>query len=127
MITEAVATNLALPQTGWKIVHTAAGTAERRPTYIVSFFFPGGSGLVAAGLVVTSSPRLGAAEALIGMDVIGSGDFVVLNQGGKSRMTYRYPSQLDVDFVKETKREMLLQSKRNKGPQGPAPKRGKRR
>ncbi len=38
---------------------------------------------------------------LIGMDIIGAGDFAVTNKDGKTVMTYRYPSSKCIDFVTE--------------------------
>ncbi len=40
------------------------------------------------------------ADVLIGMDIIGAGDFAVTNLNGKTTFSYRYPSMERIDFVK---------------------------
>lgn len=41
-------------------------------------------------------------DVLVGMDVIGSGDFAVSNFEGKTAFTYRYPSCAKIDFVEHS-------------------------
>ena len=41
----------------------------------------------------------GPADVLIGMDIIGSGDFAVTNSENKTVMTYRIPSVSRIDFT----------------------------
>lgn len=38
---------------------------------------------------------------LVGMDIIGHGDFAVTNHNGKTIFTYRCPSTNQIDFVKQ--------------------------
>ena len=44
-------------------------------------------------------------DVLIGMDIITLGDFAITNFGGKTVMSYRYPSVCTIDFAKEDKQE----------------------
>lgn len=43
------------------------------------------------------------AELLIGMDIIGKGDFAITNFGNKTTMSYRTPSVQKIDFVESSK------------------------
>ncbi len=42
-------------------------------------------------------------DALIGMDILGAGDFAVTNHQGKTTFSFCCPSQRDIDFVAEIK------------------------
>jgi len=48
------------------------------------------------------------AEMLIGMDIIGKGDFVVTNFDNKTTMSYRTPSVQKLDFVESSKQSHPL-------------------
>lgn len=41
------------------------------------------------------------ADVLIGMDIIGAGDFALTSPKGKLQFTFRIPSQADIDFVRD--------------------------
>ena len=50
-------------------------------------------------LSVLEAPALtGGHNVLIGMDVIGKGDFAISNYRGRTMFTFRIPSQGDIDF-----------------------------
>lgn len=51
--------------------------------------------------VVAAKGEIGGGDALIGMDVIGTGDFVVTNKDHKTKLSFRFPSLEDIDFVEE--------------------------
>ena len=42
-------------------------------------------------------------NVLIGMDIIGRGDFAVTHAGGNTKFSFRMPSQADIDFVQESR------------------------
>lgn len=44
-------------------------------------------------------PEAEQSHVLIGMDIIGAGDFAVTNQGGKTTMSFRFPSLEEIDFI----------------------------
>ena len=48
---------------------------------------------------------LTGAEILIGMDIIGTGDFAVSNYDNKTTFSFRWPSISKIDFVKEVEEE----------------------
>lgn len=47
------------------------------------------------------------------MDIINKGDFAITHPDGKTKFTFRYPSQADIDFVKEDRPENQRESMRN--------------
>ena len=38
-------------------------------------------------------------DVLIGMDIIGQGDFAITHPDGKTKFTFQIPPQADIDFV----------------------------
>lgn len=44
------------------------------------------------------------ADVLIGMDIIGAGDFSVTNSGGITKFSYRTPSIEHIDYVEQAKK-----------------------
>ena len=46
-------------------------------------------------------------NVLIGMDIIGRGDFAVTHAGGNTKFSFRMPSQADIDFVQESRMARL--------------------
>lgn len=96
VITQAVVTQLGLQPITMSVVHHAGGMALS-PVYLVDFHLP--MGVVAGGLHVTQGNLVPGVDVLIGMDVITMGDFVITNKGGKTKMSFRFPSTWDTDFV----------------------------
>lgn len=66
-------------------------------TYLVNLYLPPS---VAISTRVSEGSIKGC-DILIGMDVIGLGDFAVTNHNGKTTWTFRLPSCDEIDFVKE--------------------------
>ena len=56
------------------------------------------NGVVFNGLRVTDG-EVHEVDVLIGMDIIGSGDFAVTHKHDRTRMTYQVPSSRDIDFM----------------------------
>lgn len=92
-----VVKDLGLVPTGAINVHGVHG-AELRDTYLTFFYLP--NNVIVGGLEVTDGDIAGA-DALIGMDIIGRGDFAVTNKDGKTTFSFRIPSQEKIDFVKQ--------------------------
>lgn len=95
VITQAVVDDLGLKPTGLMQVHTANGT-RMCEVCMVSLLLPNGVNIDASATVAD----VPSCDVLIGMDVITLGDFSVTNFNGKTTMSFRIPSQSDVDFVK---------------------------
>ena len=96
-ITPQVVRDLALKATGMAVVYDAS-SAQSVNTYSVNILlpndveFPDWEVTEAGGLV-------GDEDILIGMDIIGSGDFAITNKG-RTVFTFRYPSQEEISFRK---------------------------
>ncbi|HEY3307227.1 MAG TPA: retroviral-like aspartic protease family protein [Desulfuromonadaceae bacterium] len=99
VITEKVATECGLLPISMCRVETAGGTRDSS-VYLVNIRLPNGVGI--PNLRVTEATLNGAADILIGMDIIGVGDFAITNKDGKTVCSYRIPSIECIDFVKRT-------------------------
>jgi hypothetical protein len=51
--------------------------------------------------VRASENSLADCDVLIGMDIIGIGDFAITNHNGKTTWTFRTPPCEEIDFVRE--------------------------
>ena len=98
-ITEDVVAKLGLKAIDKTTNHTAAGLREAG-VYLVNVQLP--NTVVFPVLRVTDGVISGA-DILVGMDVIGSGDFAVTTSKGKTWMTFSLPSVRRLDFVEESK------------------------
>jgi len=97
VITQKVVDILKLEPIGLTQVNTASGQ-ETSPVYLVDMILP--NKVLIQGLRVTLG-RLTEADTLIGMDVICCGDFSITNIAGKTKMSFRIPSCVEIDYVKE--------------------------
>jgi predicted aspartyl protease len=93
-----------LKQIGMAQVTTAHEThlAEQ---YSVNIGLPNG---VAFHHIRVTSQNLTTTPVLIGMDIIGAGDFVVTNKNGKTVFSFRCPSSEEIDFVQADKSAPLV-------------------
>jgi hypothetical protein len=102
VITQSVVDALGIQPITMTMVHGVHGT-EISPVYLVDFYLP--SNVIMRGVNVTLG-KLPGVEVLIGMDIINMGDFAVTNPAGKTKMSFRVPSQTDIDFVRDTNAQM---------------------
>lgn len=100
-ITEELAAQLDLTPTGKVELKHAGGTHDAY-TYLVNFGLPNNVG-IAGVRVIACSPQPGFA-AIIGMDVMTTGDFSITNVDGKTTMSFRTPSIQTIDYVVEANR-----------------------
>jgi hypothetical protein len=97
VITTDVVRALGLVPTGFTQVHTANGIRPT-PTYQIDMILPNGVGI--SGITATEADALsGGQHVLIGMDVIGLGDFSITNYKGNTCMSFRLPSSHEIDYV----------------------------
>jgi predicted aspartyl protease len=95
---------------------TQTANGEREASvYIVDLYLP--NKVVLKGQPVIDG-LLAGADVLVGMDVIGKGDFAVTHQGNGTCMTFQLPSNNHIDFV-----ETINQTKPRRGFR--QPKKGK--
>ena len=78
-------------------VNTAGGV-HASSVYLVCILLPNEVGFPA---VPVTEGSIAGADLLIGMDIIGSGDFAVTNLDGKTTFSFRSPSVAKINFVEE--------------------------
>ena len=83
-------------------------------TYLVNISLPNHVTITDI-VVVDSDIGLQGISVLIGMDIIGHGDFSVSNYGGKTTFTYRVPSKQTTDYVKQINAENIIGKPHGKG------------
>jgi predicted aspartyl protease len=100
VITRKVVQECGLKPIGIANVHHTKGIAKS-PVYLVSIFLP--NAVCFPSLRVTEGELAGDVEVLIGMDIMGRGDFAISNRNGKTVFTFRMPSLERIDFVEQIK------------------------
>ena len=73
-----------------------AGGVSNRGVFLVNIGLPSRRGF--AHVRVTEGDMVGDADVLIGMDIIGEGDFAVTHKDGKTTFSFRVPSIKTIDF-----------------------------
>lgn len=103
VITQQVVDYLGLPEAGVTFINTASASNIQRPTYLVDLVLKSD---VRVHVEVTSGTILNenGVDCLIGMDVIALGDFSITQYNGKTCMSFRIPSQHEIDFTKPVKK-----------------------
>lgn len=102
VLSEALVKALSLISVGKREVHHGDGVSEKA-AYMVNLTLPNKVGV--AGIEATEFPAShNHFSVLIGMDVIGLGDFTVTNVEGRTCMSFRMPSCEAVDYVVEANR-----------------------
>lgn len=103
VITSDVAQALGLVATG-KTKVNASGHTAIRSTYIIDMELPNNpDNVIISGLAVTDTSELGGLDVLIGMDVIGMGDFSITHHNGNTCMSFRIPSLHEIDYTENIK------------------------
>lgn len=100
VITRKVVDECGLKPIGIANVHHAKGIGTSH-IYLVSIFLP--NAVCIPSLRVTEGELAGDVEVLVGMDIMGRGDFAISNRNGKTVFTFRMPSQERIDFVEQIK------------------------
>lgn len=113
VITQSVVDALGLVSTSMAKVHGVGGE-EIAEVYLVNIRLP--NNVTFANLHVTKGKLIGA-DMLIGMDIIGQGDFAVTNYGGITKFSFRLPSQKHIDFVEQFN-EILMRERYQHGGKG---------
>ena len=96
--------------TGRTNQRTANGEREAF-LYTINIRLPNGVAFVAVEVI----DGIMEAEVLIGMDIIGSGDFAVTHKYGETVMSYQVPPDTNINFVHELQqRGRVTKANRNK-------------
>ncbi len=108
VITKSVAESLGLKPIGVTEVFHAQGKSLTNE-YLVNVALP--NGVVIGGVRVTEGV-LAECEVLIGMDVIGMGDFAVTNSNanGGTTLSFCIPSAGEIDFVPRAREDEILRT-----------------
>lgn len=98
VITQKVVDALALVATGFANVKHAYGD-DVAETYFVNVMLPNRFGVP---MLRVTKGKIPGADLLVGMDIIGRGDFAVSNFAGKTTFTFRVPSCYEIDYVNQS-------------------------
>ncbi len=109
-ITQKVASECGLMPIGTARVHHAQGV-ETVDVFLASILLP--NRIVIPEITVTKANLIGA-DMLIGMDIIGRGDFAVSNFNGSTRFSFRMPSLVHFDLGDISQRGKSGRNKRRK-------------
>lgn len=113
-ISRRVVDQLGLPTTSMTRVHTANGEAVQT-VHQVSIGLP--NRLLVQDIQATCAEVIHGADALVGMDVISSGDLAITIKDKKTMMSFHFPPRENqIDFVPMAEAEMR---RRNPSVQGP--------
>lgn len=102
VITRKVVQDGGLATTGVAMARHGGGESPAN-TYLVSIFLP--NKVVFPQVRVTQGILPAAVDLLIGMDIIGAGDFAVTNHDEKTVFSYKVPSAERIDFAEEARKE----------------------
>ena len=98
VITEQVVARCGLTPLTMKNVQGVGGV-RLSEVYLVNVGLPNGVAFLHVEVTKGDLGKNGP-DVLIGMDIIGAGDFAVTNKGGKTMFSYRHPSIDHIDFKK---------------------------
>jgi predicted aspartyl protease len=113
VITKEIADALGLKPTGIIEMNHAGGKSNAN-VYLVTIALPDGVfvqqvQVSEASLTIDSHlPEEKRPKALIGMDIIGIGDFAVTNFQGKTTLSFRAPSTKEIDLVPEAQENNIM-------------------
>lgn len=95
-ISPTVVNDLGLPSIGAAQVGTAGGTVSTT-THLINIGLP--NRVMFQMVRVTKADLHNPFDVLIGMDILGTGDFAVTHHQGKTTFSFRWPSHDEIDFV----------------------------
>lgn len=97
VITKKIVADLGLKQIGITKVFHGDGSTDQ-PVYYINITLPHRVGF---SYVRATEGKLTGFDVLVGMDIITKGDFAITNSDGKTTFSFRIPSEICIDFVKE--------------------------
>lgn len=109
-ITKELADKLGLlPFSRTKVSH--AGGTSAANLYKVNIYLPN---RVAFHSITVMEAVLNKCDALIGMDIISKGDFVITNRNNKTIFSFQMPSTHEYDFVKQINNSVGVKNNKRK-------------
>ena len=118
VISKEVVKQCELKPTGITRVSTVGGETLTN-TYLVNILLA--NKVEVYQIKVVEGKISGPVDVLIGMDIIGNGDFAVTNKNDKTVFSFRIPSLECIDFVKNPYKETPVKSKPKIGRNDPCP------
>jgi len=126
VIRKRIADELGLQPSGRVIVHVVGkdeiASEYETNTYLVNLYLPN---QVAVMGVSVSEGAIDGCDVLIGMDIIGIGDFALTNCNNRTCWSFRLPSVEEIDFVKEIREHNVMYKGRIASMKRKQSKRGK--
>lgn len=113
VISESLAVSIGLPIVGDARMNHAGGFTDVK-RFLADVTLP--NNVTVKGVAMLGCKSVNDFDVIIGMNVITLGDFCLTNVGGKTVVSFRYPSESRIDFVKEAedaKARMLKKLGRN--------------
>ncbi len=112
-VSERVVKVLALCSTGMTTIQTPSGTSDV-PTYLIDILLPNN---VFVKDVQVCKAEIGSQGIglLLGMDIIGLGEFAVSNFNNRTFFSFRVPSLRDADLTKEVRLNSIIGEPHGKG------------
>ncbi|OIQ04327.1 MAG: hypothetical protein AUK58_01000 [Candidatus Moranbacteria bacterium CG2_30_41_165] len=112
VVTKDVALALGLKPISKTEVHGVGGTKVEN-VYLVNIYLPNKVALHHVRVTECEKLTGDGMGVLIGMDIIGTGDFAVTHVDEKTKMSFRIPSIRSIDFVKEAERDKAEREKKH--------------
>lgn len=109
VITQDVVARCGLQPVGMTRVHGVDGETIQ-PQYLINMGLPNGVGI--PQILVTLGKLVSDTHMLVGMDIITRGDFSITNVRGNTIFTFRMPSLVPVDFVKQQHIQTVMKGTR---------------
>lgn len=111
-----IANQLNLPIISYTTMQTANNIADNVPLYYLNIGLPN---KIVINNVLVPGANLCSTEMIIGMDIIGLGQFVISNYNNKTTFSFVVPSICATDYVKEINSKNKNLIKHNIGPNAP--------
>ena len=112
VISKHVVDKCGLKPIGMAEVHTAGGTRTSE-VFLVNIFLPNKVIMQNVRATQGNLSSISGIDVLVGMDIIGRGDFAVTNMDGKTTFSFRVPSISRIDFTEE---DRIRESQSKKSP-----------
>ena len=112
VVSKSVVDKCGLKPIGMAEVHTAGGTRTSE-VFLVNIFLPNKVIMQNVRATQGNLSSISGIDVLVGMDIIGRGDFAVTNMDGKTTFSFRVPSISRIDFTEE---DRIRESQSKKSP-----------
>lgn len=101
-ITQRIVDEMNLTPIGKTSISTANGIVVVS-TYFVNIGLP--NGVTVRNVLVSCADLGNDIDVLIGMDIIRHGDFSIANKNNRTTFSFRIPSMVEIDYVKESQQK----------------------